>query len=267
MSTNSEGEDMTGSAGIPQSPDRDGDGPVDRAEEFIQLFNRVEGFLSRLVNRARYTRFEGLVELASADNAAVRANASALGQFAKLRNAIVHGDGYPPHIVAVPSPEALSKFKQVVHEVIEPMPLIPTFKGPVRCFSPNEALSEALGFMRENDFSQVVVKQISGVIRMLTVEGVAWWLADQLDRNQVSAETVKLDSILDLEPQGGFGIMGPERTIFDATDAFRSSIHRKATRLYAIVITENGGDQDAPIGFVTPWDLIHNPRLRQGATG
>ncbi|MGO9952889.1 MAG: hypothetical protein ACLPN1_11865 [Dissulfurispiraceae bacterium] len=236
---------------------------MDRAEEFIQLFNQVEEFLSRLVNRAPYTRFERLVEFASADNAAVRANASALGQFAKLRNAIVHGEGYPPHIIAIPSPEALSKFKKVVHEVIEPTPLIPTFEVPVHCFSPNETLPGVLGFMRENDFSQVVIKENKGVLRMLTVEGVAWWHADQLEGSQVSADTVRLGSILGLEPQGCFGIMGPEKTIFDAADAFRNSIHRKATRLYAIVITENGGDHDNPIGFVTPWDLVHNPRIRK----
>jgi CBS domain-containing protein len=240
-------------------------GAMDRAEEFIQLFNRVEDFLSRLVNRVPYTRFERLIELASTDNAAVRANANALGQFAKLRNAIVHDEGYPPHIVAMPSPEALSKFKKVVYEVIEPTPLIPTFKGPVRCFSPNETLLGVLGFMRTNDFSQVVVKENNGVLRMITVEGIAWWLADQLDLSQISANTIRLDSILGLEPEGCFAIMGPEKTIFDAADAFRNSIHSNATRLYAILITEKGGDQDNPIGFVTPWDLVHNPRLREYA--
>ena len=123
MSSDVEGGDMANSAGIPQPPNRDGDGPMDRAEEFIRLFNWVEEFLSRLVNRAPYTRFERLVEVASADNAAVRANARALEQFAKVRNAIVHGEGYPPHIVAKPSPEALSKFRRVAHALVEPMPL------------------------------------------------------------------------------------------------------------------------------------------------
>jgi CBS domain-containing protein len=238
-------------------------GAMDRAEEFIQLFNRVEEFLSRLVNRAPYTRFERLVELASADNAAVRANANALGQFAKLRNAIVHGEGYPPHIIAMPSPEALSKFKKVVHEVIEPTPLIPTFEGPVRCFSPNETLPGVLEFMMKNDFSQAVVKENNGVLQMLTVEGVAWWLADNLKGNLIPADTVTLDAVIALDPPDTFLIMGPNKTIFDAADAFRNSIHSKATRLYAIVITENGGDRDKPIGFVTPWDLVHNPRIRK----
>jgi len=65
-----------------------------------------------------------------------------------------------------------------------------------------------------------------------------------------------------LEPLGSFIIMGPDKSIYDAGDAFTNSIHSKATRLHAIAITEHGGDTDEPIGFVTPWDLVHNPRLR-----
>ena len=251
---------MVSSTDIPQSPDKDGNGHLNRAEEFIQLFNRVEEFLSRLVNRAPYTRFERLVELASADNAAVRANASTLAQFAKLRNAIVHGEGYPPHIVAMPSPETLSKFKQVTHDVIEPTPLSPTFKCQVRCFSTDETLPEVLDFMRKKDFFQVVVRGSDGHLHMLTVEGITWWLADHIRENQHPTDAVMLGDVLVLEPPGAFLIMGPEKTIFDAADAFRNSIHQKATRLYAIIITGNGSDQDNPIGFVTPWDLVHKSR-------
>ncbi|MGA2083936.1 MAG: hypothetical protein ABSG60_00270 [Terracidiphilus sp.] len=234
---------------------------MDRAEEFIQLFNQVEEFLSRLVNRASYTRFERLVEVASADNAAVRANANALGQFAKLRNAIVHGEGYPPHIVAMPSPQALSKFKRVAHEVIEPTPLIPAFGRQVRCFSPGDAVSTVLDFMRKYDFSQVVVRGVDGRLGVLTVEGITWWLADNVKGNQIPVDSATIGDVIALEPQGGLKILGAKKTIFDATDAFRNSIHHDSTRLYAIVITENGDIVEDPIGFVTPWDLVHNPHL------
>jgi uncharacterized UPF0160 family protein len=95
MSRDVERGDMARSTDIPQSLDMDENGPMKRAEEFIQLFNQVNEFLTRLVNRASYTPFNSLVKVASNNNAAVRANASALEQFAKLRNAIVHDEGYP----------------------------------------------------------------------------------------------------------------------------------------------------------------------------
>ena len=263
MSSDVESGDLVRAAGNPQSPDSDGNGPMNRADEFIQLFNRVEGFLSQLVNRPSFTRFEELVKVASNNNAAVRANASTLAQFAKLRNAIVHSEGYPPFIVAMPSPEALSKFKRVAHEVIEPTPLIPTFEREVRCFSPDDALLPVLAFMRENDFSQVIVRGSGGNLGMATVEGITWWLADNLKGSLIPADAATIGDVIALEPQGGFKIMGPEMTIFDAADAFRNCIHCDSTRLYAIVITVNGGDKDQPVGFVTPWDLVNNPRIRR----
>ncbi len=238
-----------------------GDYPMDRAEEFIQLFNRTEQFLSQLVNPEKYAPFWRLVDEASDCSAAVRAHAVALKRFAMLRNAIVHDADYPPHIVAVPSSEALSKFKQVAQEVLEPKHLMPTFATQVRCFSLTDNLPKVLRFMREHDFSQVMIRNSDGRLGMQTVEGITWWLADNVggDQNPVNAATIG-DTIA-LEPPGGFMIMGPDKTIFDAADAFRNLIHREATRLYAIVITGSGDDSDAPIGFVTPWDILHNPNL------
>ena len=239
------------------------DNPVDRAEEFIQLFNRVQQFLSQIVNPGGYTAFKKLVEIASTHNTAVQANAAALKQFAMLRNAIIHDSDYPKHIVAVPSPEALSKFKQIVQHVIEPTPLIPKFARQVRCFFFSEPLATVISYMREYDFSQVTVRDGNGKLGMVSVEGITWWLADNLKRNLFPSDTARLRDVMDLEPQDGFIIMGPDKTIYDAVDAFRNYIYGEASRLYAIVITKNGGNADDPIGLVTPWDLVHNSHLSQ----
>jgi hypothetical protein len=118
--------------------------------------------------------------------------------------------------------------------------------------------------MREQDFSQVIVRGSDRRLSMLTVEGITKWLANDLEENRNSANTEILERVLPLAPPGCFIIMGPEKTIFDAVDAFSNTIHLKSTRLYAIAITTNGGDSEEPIGFVTPWDLVHNPRLTEG---
>jgi hypothetical protein len=233
---------------------------VDRAEEFIQLFNRVEKFISDLVGPKNFRPFAQLVDAASASNAAVCANKNDLKQFAMLRNAIIHDADYPSQIIATPSHEALQRFKGIAHQVMEPTPLIPTFATQVHCFTPVDTLPTALSFMRENDFSQVVVRGRDQRLTMITVEGITKWLAGNMkDKNSLS--NVILDCVLLLEPPGCFKIMGPDESIFDAADAFTNSIHHEATRLYAIVISENGVDSGQPIGFVTPWDLVYNPNL------
>ena len=57
--------------------------------------------------------------------------------------------------------------------------------------------------------------------------------------------------------------MSSGKTIFDAAEAFRNLIHREATRLSTIIVTGSGDDSDEPIGFVTPWDILHNPSLME----
>jgi len=263
MSSEVEGGDMAGSASVPKSPDRGEDGPMDRAEEFIQLFNKVAHFLSQLVIPQNFAKFWTLVDSASVNSAAVRANAGDLKQFANLRNAILHDAEYPAHIVATPSIEALSKFRKVVRDVIEPPRLIPTFARHVRCFSPSDTLSAALGFMREHDFSQVVVKGVDGKLGMITVEGIAWRLADGISGTLPPADAAAIGEIVALEPPGAFRVMDARKNIFDAVDAFRNSIRRDSTRLSAILITENGDLEEEPIGFITPSDLVLNARLPQ----
>lgn len=234
---------------------------MDRAGEFIQLFNRVEQSLSKLLNPKVPLPFGQLVDKASALSAAVRGNAGDLKQFAKLRNAIVHDPEFPTQIIAEPSQEALLRFTHVAQEILEPAHLIPTFEAKVRCFSASEKLCEVLKFMGEHDFSQVTVRGSDGRLRLLTVEGITMWLADNVGGEQNPTNKAVLDNVISHEPPGGFIIMNSSKTIFDAMDAFANSIHTEATRLYAIVITIQGSDMEEPIGVVTPWDLVHNPQL------
>ena len=233
-----------------------------RAEEFLQLFNQVEKFLSQLVNPKKNPPFADLVDSACKLSSAVKANSIELKQFAKLRNAIVHDAAYPPHIIAVPSQDTLERFTQIVQEILTPESLLPTFAAGVHCFSLRDTVSEVVNFMRAHDFSQVVVRGDDQRICMLSVEGITKWLADNLEKDWKSFDKILLADVIGFEPPGSFIIMGSSKTIFDASDAFINSIHRDATRLYAIIITENGVDKEEPIGFVTPWDLVHNSHLQ-----
>ena len=228
-----------------------------RAEEFIQLFNRVEVFLTGFVNPPKYLPFSNLVDTVAKNNASVQANAAALKQFAKLRNAIVHDSDFPPQIIAMPSQEALSKFIRVAQEVLTPEPLIPKFEAQVICFSLNDFLTTVLEFMKKNDYSQIIVRDDDRKLGMITTESITKWLADNIDAIQNPVENVKLCSIIALEPSGSFRIMGSDKTIYDAVDTFRNAFQCDGDRLFAIVITKNGDEAEAPIGFITPWDLIN----------
>jgi hypothetical protein len=239
------------------------EGFMDRAEEFVQLFNKVQDFLVSLTNRPRTIAFWQLVDAAAVQNAAVRSNSARLKQFAMLRNAIVHDAEYPPQIVAMPSEEALRGFKMISKQILQPRLLIPTFAAEVLCFSPNDSLADGLRYMRSTDFSQIVIKQDDRKLRMLTVEGITKWLAKELDSYDIAASRTTLGQALALEHPSCVIFMSPKQTVYDATDAFKNSVHQETTRLYAIIVTHTGTAAGSPVGFVTPWDLVHSPRLHE----
>jgi hypothetical protein len=232
----------------------------DRAEQFIHLFNQVQNALLTLTGKPAGTSFKIIVAAACDLNASVRANKTRLEQFAMLRNAIVHDEEYPPNIVAMPSKEALRRFKAVAEQILEPKRVIPAFACEVRCFSTGESLLEPLAFMEAKDFTQVVCRESGGRLRLITVEGITNWLRRERENFQATLSNTKLADLLPLEPPQCYSIMAPQKTVFDAKEAFQS-IHPRATRLYAIIITCDGTDTGQPVGFVTPWDLVHNPRL------
>lgn len=233
---------------------------ADRAEQFIHLFNQVQNALVLLTQKPAGSSFKVVVTAACGLNAAVRANKTRLEQFAMLRNAIVHDEEYPPNIVAMPSEEALRRFQAVAEQILEPKRVIPTFACEVHCFSVADLLLEALAFMDANDFTQIVCRDSGGRLRMITVEGITNWLRKERENYQATLSDTRLADLLPLEPPHSFTMMAPDKTVFDAKEAFQS-IHPEATRLYAIIVTDDGTDIGQPIGFVTPWDLVHNPRL------
>ena len=131
---------------------------------------------------------------------------------------------------------------------MEPIPLIPTFSRTIWCFSPGESLATALRYMRDEDFSQVVVQQ-DGVLGLLSAEGIARWLADQDGAVDTSAVTVA--DVIPHEPAGSFRILSAQQTVSDARAVFE-----RGRRVFAVIVTESGDPTETPLGLVTPWDVL-----------
>ena len=76
---------------------------MERATEFIQLYNQLSSRLSELAGGDRGIPFTTLADRVARGNSAVRAFLSELKDFAALRNAIVHNNGFPVRVIAEPS--------------------------------------------------------------------------------------------------------------------------------------------------------------------
>ncbi len=228
---------------------------MEQASEFILVYNRLCDYLRQLTGGDTNWDFPLLLQKASDKNAGVRKYKDMLQAYNRLRNAIIHWKDYPDKIIATPLEEEVVRFRQVVDSVCTPKRVIPMFQKQVQVFETSEKLSVALRYMKQEDYSQVVVRA-QGKHVLITVEGIARWLESQVENELVDIESATLGDILPCDTSLSFIFMDRNCSVYDAEAAFGETIGRNRPRLLAIIVTHNGRPTETPLGIVTPWDLI-----------
>ncbi len=228
---------------------------MSRAEEFIRSYNEIADYMRRMTGSGADVSFSMLVSRAAENSVAIRMHAGQLRDYADLRNVIVHHRAFPGEIIAEPSEEVMTRFRSVVQSVLSPKPLIPTFQRSIKTFTQDEPLVGALKYMKDNDYSQVVLRAEEG-LSILSVEGVAQWLERRANEDLVSLSEAKVGDAYACEPLGSYCVMGRNILIFEAREAFASAIGQKQPRLFAVIITHTGKPTEEPLGIATPWDFL-----------
>lgn len=124
------------------------------------------------------------------------------------------------------------------------------------CFTPRESLVTALSYMTREDFSQIVVRD-DGRLTLLTVEGIAGWLGAQVAASGVvTLDGATVGDALHYELLGNALVVSRNTHLREARRFFESAIEHGRPRLYGLIITETGSDDEPPLGIVTPWDLL-----------
>jgi len=229
---------------------------LERVDEFINLFNRLADHLEKIVGgfkkNARWN-FLDFVDGAAQKNSVVNGVADELKDYGRLRNLITHSVRVRHMIIAAPTQAGLSRFRQIVQDIMHPKRLIPTFQKEVRCFSMLDPLVTALKYMAEGDFSQAVVRK-EGRLHLLTAEGIGRWLERHANEGTVAGAAIK--DTLRYEVPNNFMTMGQDCSVHEARQAFQIALNQRRPRLFAIIITSKGGPTEDPLGIATPWDLL-----------
>jgi CBS domain-containing protein len=233
---------------------------MDAATEFTALFNELDDYLRRALRIDRPWDFMNLVNEAVRRGIVHRGVVGELHDCKNLRNLLVHTSRYPHEAYAEPSAWGLQRFREVVEEIVHPVRLLPTFKRDLRVFTPNQALVEALHHLDEKDYSQVVVRVDGERYALLTLEGVARWLASTTKDGVAQVGAATIAEALAYEPKGTCKFLPGDGTLEDARKAFelprRPGGPRPRARVFAAIITEHGDERETPLGIVTAGDLI-----------
>jgi hypothetical protein len=231
---------------------------MDRATEFIRLFNELDEQFKKQTRQQRLRTFPERVAEVARHSATVRRWRNELRDFSELRNAIVHDRFYPERIIATPTEEAVAQFRYIVGEIIEPRTLGSQFTGTVSCFAPADPLINVLRWLRDHDYSQAVV--YNDQLSILSARGIARWLAAHSSQASIDLTAATVADAQAFEEQGNFIVMGRNNTLDEAREAFERELAHGQRRLFAILVTQTGKATQKPLGIVTPWDLIEADR-------
>jgi len=224
-----------------------------KADQFVELYNQLSAHLAELTGDDR-APFYALIERSRTISRVVRREEVTLKKYGDLRNLIVHGPNYPRELLAEPTDETVAEFEQIVQRIIAPTRL-DAFAQHLRLFRSQDLLESALHHMNDHDFSQVIVRD-GQRLSLLTAEGITKWLQAQAKRNNVNLANVTVEDALHYDLPNNFQLMRRNDTVDAAEAVFATAIEQGHPRLFAIIVTQNGRLNEAPLGIVTPWDLL-----------
>jgi hypothetical protein len=224
-----------------------------RGDRFVGVYNKIDALLRKKCGGAKGLSFSSVVNEAAKKDATVRANKEDLLEYADLRNAIVHDWGKAPVLLADPREDVVVKIENIWNRLSRPKLLRQlTRPVPLRIFTASTALVEALSYMRENDFSQVVVFRDGKHIVLSTV-GIAHWLEAKSKEDIIALSDARLSDVLKFEPSDSCIYLKADDTTDRARELFTNDIART---IFSELVTEHGSATEKPINIVTPWDFV-----------
>ena len=122
-------------------------------------------------------------------------------EYGELRNAIVHDRGKAPVLLADPREDVVAEIEKLWERISHPR-LLRSLPRPIplRIFHADVALSEALSYMREHEFSQIIAFH-EGKHLVASTVGVAHWLEAKSKQDIIELSEARLSEVLNFEPK------------------------------------------------------------------
>ena len=220
----------------------------DNADRFIAIYNELDHYLRNLLHRREWVSFKELVITASKFNRVVRKYREDLLQIADLRNILVHT--FTGKTIAEPTDYTIEIANRIKELIISPPTAMPRFWKKVITVESSERIKDVIKRMKQTNLSKFPVYDGNHFIGLLTAETIVRWLAFSTNIDETKVGEV----ILHAKHKDNYVFMPKNVNLFQIAEAFEI-YHRNGKHLDAILITNSGKMDEAPIGIVTIYDL------------
>lgn len=226
------------------------------SDSFERDYNDIKKYLVEITNSDINTSFPDLIDAAITDNLIIRKYASILKDLNRLRNIIVHSKCRRSPQIAEPTKHAVKIINEISNFLLDPPKVIPLFQKKVFILQEDESISDAVEIMYSKNFSQIPIYEGEKFIGLLTTNTIVRWLGACVKDEIVDLKDNKINDIFEkyIEDKNNYFFLKKNDTLFKAIEKFQN-FEDKGSRLDAILITENGYENEKLLGIITVWDL------------
>jgi predicted transcriptional regulator len=224
------------------------------SERYEVAFNLIEEALREIVNY-HDKRFTVLVREGAKAHHLIQRYKEDLEQYAKLRNAIVHEKREVGFYIAEPHIEVVEHIEHLAKIFTSPNYALSIATREVVTFLFEDSIEKVIQGIKEYSYSQYPIYRGKECIGLLTAGDVVKWMATHLVSSIVDLRDIKVSDIMSVEGNHPLSFAKKSINIFEVEDIYKS-YHKQDMDLEAVIITENGKSDEAPLGLITAWDLI-----------
>lgn len=219
----------------------------------MSAYNAIDKKLRRRFGFGAKENFSEMVRKTAGQNYIVKKYEDTLLSYARLRNAIVHGDTDEP--IAEPHGDIVAKIENLCRMIsAPPAALNKIAKRKVDFVRGETSLKEAVFLLSEKGHSHLPVIRDGKIMGIINGKLIVAVLADALRHGKDLERFLKVTpvaSILRENPHRLFEVLGKRATIEDAAALFD-----KNKKLKLILITDTGTADGKILGVVTVADIV-----------
>ena len=117
-------------------------------------------------------------------------------------------------------------------------------------------MATILQTISEQEFNQFPVYDGEKFIGLLSESGVTHWLSRNVEDEIVSLVETKLHQVISYEEeQHNYEFVDSEMYVYNAKEIFKDNLE-EGIKIDALLVTENGKEEEGLLGIVTRWDFL-----------
>lgn len=222
---------------------------------FLSAFNNIDYAIKTRYNMNRSMGFSEAVRKAVAFNFTIRKYEDDLISYGRLRNSIVHDNG--DYVIAEPHNEVVEKIEKIERLLTTPPRALDVVaRRDVLSVHASKSMREVILLVASSNYSNIPVfndeNEIIGIANgQKILDSFGKFL---LSGGSESAflDSVKIEDMLSkLENNNYYAFANKDVTVEQALSLFHQN-----SKLLAVLVTENGGAKEKPLGIMTGSDVL-----------